>query len=115
MSVDQWLGDFEEALASGDAAAASELFLQDSYWRDLIAFTWNIKTVEGPAGVRDMLEATLEHVQQHGFRTTEEPAEADGVDPGCWPQGRGAPGGPRSGARGHQTGSGGSWECGTPH
>ena len=35
MSVDQWLGNFEEALASGDAAAAAELFADDSYWRDL--------------------------------------------------------------------------------
>jgi hypothetical protein len=34
MSVDQWLSDFEEALASGDAAAASDLFLPDSYmWK----------------------------------------------------------------------------------
>ena len=35
------------------------------------------------------------------------PAEADGVDPGCRPQGRGTPGGPRSRARGHQAGAGG--------
>ena len=58
MSVDQWLGNFENALASGDTAAAAELFGEESYWRDLIAFTWNIKTVEGPAGVRDLLEHT---------------------------------------------------------
>ena len=32
-------------------------------WRDLVAFTWNIKTVEGPAGVQDMLDATLANVQ----------------------------------------------------
>ena len=57
--VDQWLSSFDEALTPGDAAAASELFLDDSYWRDLVAFTWNIKTVEGPDGVRDMLEHTL--------------------------------------------------------
>ena len=57
--VDQWLARFEEALAAGDSAAASELFADDSFWRDLIAFTWNIKTVEGPAGVKDMLDATL--------------------------------------------------------
>jgi hypothetical protein len=46
--VRQWLGRFEEALAAGDGAAASELFLEDSFWRDLVAFTWNLKTVEGP-------------------------------------------------------------------
>ena len=48
--VEEWLARFDEALTAGDTAAASELFLDDSYWRDLVAFTWNLKTVEGPAG-----------------------------------------------------------------
>jgi putative flavoprotein involved in K+ transport len=40
--VEQWLSSFEDALTRGDAAAASELFLEESFWRDLVAFTWNI-------------------------------------------------------------------------
>jgi putative flavoprotein involved in K+ transport len=44
-----------------------------------VAFTWNLRTVEGPAGVRDMLEHTLGHVRPTGWRVTEEPAEAEGV------------------------------------
>ena len=78
-AVDQWLSRFDKALTEGDAAAAAELFLDDSYWRDLVAFTWNIKTVEGPDGVRDLLEHTLERTRPHGWQTTEEPAEAEGV------------------------------------
>ena len=77
--VDQWLSRFDEALTRADPAAAAELFLDDSYWRDLAAFTWNIKTVEGPGGIRDMLEHTLERTKPRGWRTTEEPAEAEGV------------------------------------
>jgi putative flavoprotein involved in K+ transport len=77
--VDQWLASFDEALSAGDAAAAGELFATDSYWRDIVAFTWNIKTVEGPDGVRDMLEHTLSHVQPSGWATTEEPTETDGI------------------------------------
>ena len=57
--VDQWLARFGEALEQGDAAGAADLFAAESYWRDLVAFTWNIKTVEGRDGVRDMLEHTL--------------------------------------------------------
>jgi len=53
--VDQWLTSFGEALAAGDAAAAAEHFAEDGFWRDLVAFTWNIKTVEGRSGVRDLL------------------------------------------------------------
>jgi putative flavoprotein involved in K+ transport len=77
--VDQWLSRFDAALAQGDAAAAAELFLDDSYWRDLVAFTWNLKTVEGPAEIRDMLEHTLAHTKPHGWHTTEEPTETEGV------------------------------------
>ena len=54
-AVDQWLASFDEALTAGDPAAAAELFLEDSYWRDLVAFTWNLKTVEGRDGVEDLL------------------------------------------------------------
>jgi putative flavoprotein involved in K+ transport len=77
--VDHWLGRFEEALTAGDSAAAAELFLDQSFWRDLVAFTWNIKTVEGPEEVAAMLDGTLAGVRPRGFATTAEPTEADGV------------------------------------
>jgi putative flavoprotein involved in K+ transport len=77
--VRQWLSSFEEALARGDTAAAAELFLETSYWRDLVAFTWNIKTVEGPEGVKDLLDHTLAHIKPRGFEIAEPPAEADGI------------------------------------
>jgi putative flavoprotein involved in K+ transport len=77
--AERWLSRFDEALTAGDAAAAAELFGEDSFWRDLVAFTWNIKTVEGPTGVRDMLSHTLSHTKPSGWRITEEPTETDGV------------------------------------
>jgi putative flavoprotein involved in K+ transport len=77
--VDQWLARFGEALEQGDAAGAAELFAPESYWRDLVAFTWNIKTVEGRDGIRDMLQHTLGHVKPRHWRATEEPDVADGV------------------------------------
>ncbi|MBV8711625.1 MAG: hypothetical protein JOY56_07585, partial [Solirubrobacterales bacterium] len=77
--IDQWLSRFDEALARDDAAAASEMFAPESFWRDLVAFTWNIKTVEAPGGVQDMLEHTLARTKPRGWRVTEEPTSADGV------------------------------------
>jgi len=77
--VDAWLSRFEEALTQGDAAAAAELFTEDSFWRDLVSFTWNLKTVEGREGVKDMLEATLAHTKPRGWRTAEPPTETDGI------------------------------------
>ena len=47
-TLDAVLGRLNDALEQGDAKAAAALFQADSYWRDLVAFTWNIKTMEGP-------------------------------------------------------------------
>jgi putative flavoprotein involved in K+ transport len=77
--VTGWLGRFEQALAEGDAAAASELFATDGLWRDLVAFTWNIKTLEGPPEIRAMLESQLADVAPSGWTTTEEPTTTEGI------------------------------------
>ena len=54
-----WLHSFSEALESGNVAAVSALFLEECYWRDLLTFTWNIKTMEGRSAIEAMLSATL--------------------------------------------------------
>ena len=77
--VDAWLADFSAALAAGDADRAAGLFGEQSFWRDLVAFSWNIVTVEGPDGVRDLLRETLARTRPTGWRTTGEPTAADGV------------------------------------
>lgn len=77
--VDAWLSAFEAALAARDVETAASMFALDSFWRDLVAFTWNIKTVEGQAGVAEMLRAQLAETDPSGFHTTEPPTEADGV------------------------------------
>ena len=78
-ATNEWLTAFQEALTARDADAAAALFADESYWRDIVSFTWNITTVEGAAGVADLLRATLDDVDPVGFRITEEPAEEDGV------------------------------------
>ncbi|MCO8269406.1 NAD(P)/FAD-dependent oxidoreductase [Actinoplanes sp. TRM 88003] len=77
--VDDWLASFEAALRARDVPAAAALFATDCYWRDLVAFTWNITTVEGRDGVADLLIATLDGTDPSGFEVTEEPSEAGGV------------------------------------
>lgn len=77
--VDRWFADFEAALAAHDVEGAAGMFAPTSYWRDLVAFSWNITTVEGREGVADLLRATLASTAPSGFRTTEPPTEADGV------------------------------------
>ena len=77
--VDRWLTEFEDALVGRDVQRAAGMFAATSFWRDLVSFTWNITTVEGPAGVADLLHATLEGTAPRGFATEEPPTEEDGV------------------------------------
>ncbi len=75
--VDAWLADFEAALAVRDIDRAVAKFATGSFWRDLIAFTWNIKTIQGREQIADMLGARLAATDPSGFRTSEAPT-ADG-------------------------------------
>ncbi|OYO03024.1 putative flavoprotein involved in K+ transport [Propionibacteriaceae bacterium ES.041] len=77
--VDAWLARFQQALAAADGAATADLFATECYWRDLIAFTWNLKTVEGREQVADLVTQTGERTAATGFATSEPPEEADGV------------------------------------
>jgi putative flavoprotein involved in K+ transport len=75
--IDAWLADFELALATRDIDRVVGKFALGSFWRDLVAFTWNIKTVEGRDGIADMLTERLAPTDPTGFRTRE-PATDDG-------------------------------------
>ncbi|WP_427893392.1 flavin-containing monooxygenase [Kribbella sp. GL6] len=74
-----WLTAFEDALRAREVPRAAGLFATTSYWRDLVAFTWNLKTAENPDGVADLLTHTLDATDPGGFRLTEPATAADGV------------------------------------
>jgi putative flavoprotein involved in K+ transport len=77
--VSSWLATFGSALERGDIAAAAALFADDCYWRDLVSFTWNIKTMEGRPAIEAMLDATLPHVQPSNWAIDGEANAADDV------------------------------------
>jgi putative flavoprotein involved in K+ transport len=76
-----FLDRFGEALAKPDIEAAVAMFAEESYWRDLVSFTWNIKTVEGRGEIRDMLTRCLPTVKPRDWRVYEKETvtEAGGV------------------------------------
>ncbi|TPL90694.1 NAD(P)/FAD-dependent oxidoreductase [Mesorhizobium sp. B2-3-13] len=75
------LDKFGKALDTGDIDAAVNCFQADCYWRDLVTFTWNLRTIEGQDQVRDMLKATLAETRPSNWKVAEgeEATEADGV------------------------------------
>lgn len=52
----EWLASFQTALRSGSVEAVTGLFLEDCYWRDLLAFSWNIVTVQGKDEIADLIK-----------------------------------------------------------
>ncbi len=72
--VQAFLDRFGAALEAGDVAAAKAMFAEECYWRDLVTFTWNIKTVEGREAVGDLLTACLPTTKPSGWQV------ADGTD-----------------------------------
>ena len=78
-TVQDWVDRFSATLAAGDAAGASHLFATTCFWRDLIAFTWNIKTIEGREAIAEMLETTLPFVKPSNCRVDGAVEEVDGV------------------------------------
>ncbi|WP_369254775.1 flavin-containing monooxygenase [Geodermatophilus amargosae] len=75
----EWFAAFEDALRARDVDRAAGLFARTSFWRDLVAFSWNVTTVEDRDGVTDLLRATLDRTDPSGFAVSEPPDEADGV------------------------------------
>ena len=83
MSADEnakkWLVEFDAALQSKDIDKAVGMFHAESYWRDLVSFTWNLKTAEGQAQIRDMLQATLEKTRPSHWLLEGNATETDGI------------------------------------
>jgi len=73
-TLESVVGRLNAALEGGDARAAAALFQADSYWRDLVAFTWNFRTMEGPKQIVAMLEDQLPKIAPRNLRL--DPAEA---------------------------------------
>jgi cation diffusion facilitator CzcD-associated flavoprotein CzcO len=66
--VEDWFAQFETALQKSRADLLTALFDADSYWRDVLAFTWHIVTVSGADAIGAALTASLQRVQPRGFR-----------------------------------------------
>ena len=62
IAAENWLAQFEQALAARSRSRLNALFHADSHWRDVLALTWRIETVSG-------LDAILRELATHAART----------------------------------------------
>src|SRR5512139_1939438 len=68
-TADDWLARFEAALAEPDDSLIKTLFRPDSHWRDVLALTWQIRTVNGLDAILSELRAHVGRAHPTGFRT----------------------------------------------
>ena len=67
--ADHWLARFERALAESDDVLLKTLFHPDSHWRDVLALTWHITTVNGLDAILRELKAPVGRANPTGFKT----------------------------------------------
>ncbi len=57
IAAENWLAQFETALTKPDPALLKTLFHSDSFWRDVLALSWNIQTINGAEPILHELKA----------------------------------------------------------
>src|SRR6478609_5466066 len=67
LAADNWLAQFEDALAKPDEGLLETLFLPESYWRDVLALSWNIQTVNGADAILKALKLHAPSAVPTGF------------------------------------------------
>jgi putative flavoprotein involved in K+ transport len=67
VSAENWLVQFEAALSDGDDAALKSLFLAESYWRDVLALSWKLQTLNGAEAILGELPALARRAMPRNF------------------------------------------------
>ena len=69
--VAEWLARFAAALEKPADADVGALFADECYWRDFVACTWNIITLEGRDAIAAMLRDQMARIGATGFEPDE--------------------------------------------
>ena len=72
--VTRWLLLFEQAVSSASSDTLRELFHEDCHWRDLLAATWEVKTVSGLRNILALIESFTPDTRPYGFQITQDHA-----------------------------------------
>ena len=67
IAAENWLAQFESAIATPDEPSLKPLFHPESYWRDVLALSWNLQTVNGANDILRDLKAHAGRAAPRGF------------------------------------------------
>jgi len=71
--ADAWLGAFAGALRERDYARATTMVHEDGYWRDLLTFGWEFKTLHGAGEIHAWLAANFDSRPRYDWRLEADP------------------------------------------
>ncbi len=60
LAAKRWLDEFAKALASADEARLASLFAGECHWRDILAFTWDLRTLSGAVAIAELMAKSVE-------------------------------------------------------
>ncbi|NEW69258.1 flavin-containing monooxygenase [Streptomyces rhizosphaericus] len=69
--VASWLANFESSLNGREASQTAVLFAENAAWRDILAFTGNLRTLHGRGSIEDALKVSVEREDRFAFRISE--------------------------------------------
>jgi putative flavoprotein involved in K+ transport len=67
IAAKNWLAQFENAIAKADEPALKGLFHPESYWRDALALSWNLQTINGADAILEELKTHAGRAAPRGF------------------------------------------------
>ncbi len=68
IAAEDWLAQFENAIAKPDESALKILFHPESYWRDVLALSWHLQTINGADAILRELKVHAIGAAPHDFR-----------------------------------------------
>ncbi|KAI6046326.1 FAD/NAD(P)-binding domain-containing protein [Pisolithus marmoratus] len=68
----EWFLGFADAMSSGNHICVASLLLEDAFWRDLLALTWDFHTYEGRDAIQQFIADQILKFKPSGFRIRNE-------------------------------------------
>ncbi|KAF9227052.1 FAD/NAD(P)-binding domain-containing protein [Gyrodon lividus] len=71
-----WFDAFSGAVASSNITDILDLFLDDGFWKDILALTWDLRTIEGRGAIKNLLNHRLVPTGLVDLRLSHKPLRA---------------------------------------
>ena len=68
----KWLRAFEASISAQDMDTLVSLFHEHGFWKDVLALTWDLRTIRGHSSIRRLLDARLAATGLSAFHLLED-------------------------------------------